>query len=222
MTIKSNKLAAVIFDMDGVLVDSIKYNHAALNETLAKYGITFTKEEYAKLGVSFRDKIVQIEKKYNKKLPPLMELSRINTQMQLEMLKADLHNAPKVKPLLAELERNGIKLAVGTASMRYRTELILKTLGIIECFSVIVTADEVQEHKPNPAVYLEVAKQLGVASEECAVVEDAPDGILAGKAAGMKVVGRLTEYHTKSELAKADLIVNNITELNYKKIANLF
>ncbi len=216
-------LKAVIFDMDGVLVDSPKYNKIAFQRVMAEHGIMIPDDYHKRhLGVSFRDTVADVEKTHGVKLPPLMSLSQKATAMQIEFLKADLKPNPLLKHFLKDIKKSGLKLAVGTASMRYRAEKFLELLGILNELDVLVTSDEVQNHKPSPDIYLETARQLKCKPSECVVIEDALSGIAAAKAAGMKVVGLVTQFHTATELKNTDLVVESLTELKLGALKKLF
>ncbi len=216
-------LKAVIFDMDGVLVDSPKYNKIAFQRIMAEHGIAISDDYHKRhLGASFRDTIADVEKTHGVKLPPLMSLSQKATAMQIEFLKADLKPNPLLKHFLRDIKKSGLKLAVGTASMRYRAEKFLELLGILNELDALVTSDEVQHHKPSPDIYLETARQLCVKPSECIVIEDALSGIAAAKAAGMKVVGLVTQFHSAAELKNTDLVVESLTELKLDILKKLF
>ncbi len=209
--------------MDGVLVDSPKYNKIAFQRVMAEHGIAIPDDYHKRhLGVSFRDTVADVEKTHRVKLPPLMVLSQKATAMQIELLKSDLKPNAELKRFLADIKKSGLKLAVGTASMRYRAEKFLELLGILGELDVLVTSDEVSNNKPNPDIYLETARQLGVKPAECIVVEDALSGIAAAKAAGMKVVGLVTQFHTAAELKNTDLVVESLAELKLETLKKLF
>ena len=209
--------------MDGVLVDSPKYNKIAFQRVMAEHGIMIPDDYHKRhLGVSFRDTVADVEKTHGVKLPPLMSLSQKATAMQIEFLKADLKPNPLLKHFLKDIKKSGLKLAVGTASMRYRAEKFLELLGILNELDVLVTSDEVQNHKPSPDIYLETARQLKCKPSECVVIEDALSGIAAAKAAGMKVVGLVTQFHTAVELKNTDLVVESLTELKLDALKKLF
>ena len=86
---------------------------------------------------------------------------------------------------------------------------------------MIVCAEDVAKHKPDPTIFLEAAKQLGIDPEDCVVVEDAANGIEAAKRAGMKAVGLVTEFHTAEELSQADLVIDKLADLKLEKLCNL-
>ena len=113
-------------------------------------------------------------------------------------------------------------MAIGTSSQSDRAKSLIRLLGIEEYFSVFITANDVNKHKPDPQVFLEAAKKLGIIPENCVVIEDAPVGIEAAKRGNMKAIAILRDYNTKEELKKADLTINSFSELDYDKLSGFF
>lgn len=215
-------LKAIIFDMDGVLVNSVKPIWESFNALLKEDGINFSNDYIKKnLARSLRDNLRLWRKEFGIKKYDLMEFSKKAGAIQLDLLKNEKVNQNLLN-LLKQAEKIGIKCAVATSSLRWRAEKILSLLNIRELFCIIVTADDIKNHKPAPDVFLEAARQLGVQSEECAVVEDAGDGIEAAKNANMKTVGLVTEYHSADELKFADIVINNFSELSISRVMSLF
>ena len=206
---KQNK--AVIFDLDGVIVDTAKYHFIAWQEIAWQLGINFTEKDNEKLkGVSRVKSLDIILELGNKKLSQaekdtLLEaknnryLSLISKMNEDEML-------PGIKKLLNDLQTAGMTFALGSASKNARR--ILNALGITDMFTAIVDGNDVTKAKPDPEVFTTAANKLGVPYEQCIVVEDSQAGIEAAKNAGMKVIG----IGDKNNLGKADLVLPN-TEL---------
>ena len=137
------------------------------------------------------------------------------------MVKGRLRPLPGVLKIINELKSLGFMLAVGSSGPSENVELLLDTLQIKHNFDVVITAKEVQKGKPEPDVFLIAAKALNVAPENCIVIEDAPVGIQAAKAAGMNCIA-LTTTHVKEELNGAQIISKNLTEISINDIINLF
>ena len=215
---------AVIFDMDGVLIDSLKIIHDTFNEVLEQYGIHLDKEEHKKycLGKSVKDSMKMWERDYrvNFDITP-DEFSKKAYDLQINVLKNG-KPGPELLMLLENLRQNNIPMGVGTSSTKVRAEETLKLLKINGYFPALVTVEDVNEHKPSPHVFLAVADKLQIPAECCAVIEDAAAGIEAAKRGNMKAIGYLTDYNSREELSKADLIISNFSELNHEKIAGLF
>lgn len=215
-------LKAIIFDMDGVLVNSVKPTWESFSILLKENGVNFS-DDYIKknLATSLRDNLQSWKKEFGIKDYDLMEFSKKAGAIQLDLLRNEKVNHNLLN-FLKQAEKLGIKCAVATSSLRWRAEKILSLLNIREFFYIIVTADDIKNHKPAPDVFLEAARQLGVQPEECLVVEDAENGIEAAKNANMKAIGLVTEYYSADELKLADIIINNFSELNIDKVKNLF
>ena len=211
---------AVIWDMDGVLVDSTKNIWDSFNKLLKPHGIHFSGEDIKKyLGHSLRDQIASWKERWGIDLE-VEKFSKQAGEAELQVMekKADKN----LLKLLNELRKNKVPMGVGTSSLRWRAEKILNLLGIKDYFSILVTAEDVTNHKPNPDIFLKVAKKLMVKPENCVVIEDASSGIEAAKRGNMKAIGHLTKYHKKSELEKADLVIENFSDISYSKIHKIF
>lgn len=220
--INKSKQLAVIFDMDGVLIDSTEIIWHSFRQLLEPYGIEVNDElikEY--LGRSLKDLLKLWEERFQVKLPNLSEFAHKSAVIQIEMMKEILAEKELIS-LLDDLKKNHFKLAIGTASEKTRTDQILDLLGIKKYFTVIITADDVSEHKPNPHVYLEAAKKIKVDPMRCVVIEDASSGIEAARRANMKSIGYLTKYNSSEILKDADLLIKGFDELSVEKIKSLF
>ena len=212
---------AVIFDMDGVLVDSNRYVWQSFEEVLKPYNIKFTKEEIrAQLGNSLKDIIAGWNKKYNLNLVDVDKFSREAGEIQFKLMKNEKPDLFLIK-FLESLKKHNIPMGVGTSSKKWRAEKMLKVLKIEKYFSALVTADDVTEHKPNPHVFLEVAKRLSINPIDCVVIEDAESGIEAAKRGNMKAIGFLREQNTRDEFKKADRIISSFSEIGYEDIRKL-
>lgn len=223
MAVKNEKQKlGVIFDMDGVLIDSTEIIWHSFRQLLAPYGIKVTDKlikEY--LGRSLKDLLKLLEKRFQVKLPDLSEFAHKSAVIQIEMMKENLAEKELIF-LLDDLKKNHFKLAIGTASEKTRTDQILDLSGIKKYFSAIITADDVSEHKPNPHVYLEAAKKIKVDPRRCVVIEDAATGIEAATRAKMKSIGYLTKYNSSEILKDADLLIKGFDEISVEKIKSLF
>jgi beta-phosphoglucomutase len=216
-------LKAIIFDMDGVLVNSTKYIWESFNVLLKDEGVHFTDKDIKKyLGLSLRDQIQQWKKEYGIKEINLEEFSRKAAEIQLEGIKKEFSPNNALHIFLNKAKAQNIKLAVATSSRRWRAEKILEILHIKDYFEAIVTSEDIHNHKPHPDVFLEAAKRLREHPEECVVFEDAVDGIRAARKGNMKVVAIKTQYQSTEELHEADLIIKDFSEMNVTRLEQLF
>lgn len=216
---------AVIFDMDGVLVDTTNYITISFNKLLEKYG-AYMNPEYRKktIGRSLRDQIEMWKKDFNiKEEIDLKDFSKKSLEIQLKLLKKDIKPNEYLLNLVKKLKDNNIKIAVATSSTKDRAIQLLKLVDFFDKIDALITVEDVKLHKPNPEMFLKTAEELEVNPENCIVVEDAVNGIQAANAANMKSIAFVTSYHAKEEFQDiADLIINDFSELDYKNITHLF
>lgn len=207
---------AVIFDMDGTMIDNMRYHKKAWMEYVKKHGMTITDEEFSqKISGNKNDKI--FENIFNKVLTraELDTYAEEKEALYRELYAPVIEEVPGLKKILKELREHNKKLAIATTAPKKNREFGLTALDLNDSFSVILGEEHVIHSKPAPDIYLETAKQLGVAPEKCIVFEDSPPGVTAGKAAGMKVIGILTT-HSKEDLKDADYQVSDFTHISFK------
>lgn len=178
----------VIFDCDGTLVDSMPAHFDAWCEALALYGAGgIFKEDvfFAMGGRPTRDIVVDLNSEYDLKLDPdAIALAK------REAFLRKLHSLELIDEVadFAKSLSGKIPIAVASGGSRHVIEKTLKLLGCSDWFDEVVTADDVPNGKPSPDIFLKAAELLGVAPERCLVIEDAPPGVIAAQAAGMKVI----------------------------------
>lgn len=178
---------AVIFDLDGTLVDSMWMWKSIDIEYLARYGYECPPELQKKIeGMSFSETAVYFKKTF--RLPDtLEEIKAAWVEMSLEKYRQEVPLKQGALNFLRHLEMNQIKMGIATSNGREMVDAVMESLRITRFFHVIKTACEVPAGKPAPDIYLAVAQELQVSPEHCLVFEDVPAGIMAGKAAGMEV-----------------------------------
>jgi len=212
---------AVIFDMDGVLVDSNKYILDSFNQILKPHKIFINRDNFKTyMGITSRGMQDRWKRDYGLDFDKEF-LAKETTRLQIQFLKKNAKTSKALLNFLKELKNHNIPIGVGTSSPRYRAEKILGFLKVKRFFSVIVDGDEIKKHKPDPEIFLKVAKALRIKSEKCVVIEDSALGIEAAKRAHMKTIGYLTRFHTRTELKDADITVNSFTKLSFKKVEKL-
>jgi len=194
----SRRFDCVIFDCDGVLVDSEPIVNRVLNQMLNELGIAISLEDSTALflGRAVREELDTIERMRGAPLPENWLshwLARRN-----EVLEAEVEAVPHVRDAIAAIAATGMPLCVASGADRVKVKLQLKRTGLLELFQHdadgqprehVFSATEVERSKPAPDVYLLAARTMGVEPSRCAVVEDSPAGITAGVAAGMTVFG---------------------------------
>ena len=178
---------AVIFDLDGVLADSEPWWKQIDAKLLAEYDVTYRGEYHRNvLGVSYR-LAVEFYKNAFHISASVEELMRRRGEIATDFFANRVGLFPSAKTTLEQLREMKLHLAVATSSVSASARAFLDRSGIRSFFDVIVTGDEVQRGKPYPDIYLQTARKLGIAPEECLVIEDALAGVAAAKAANMRV-----------------------------------
>jgi len=210
-----------IFDMDGVLIDTVSRHWNAYNEILEEmYGVRVDDTEIANLiGMSLPEQLPILKKKFNIKIDADKFVPLANERKEQAM--DGIEPKPGVVKLLRSLKDQGIKSGVGTSTSRITAIERLKNIGIYDCFSVVIGEEDVTHHKPDPEVYNLVAQKLDADPKATVVFEDAPSGIEAAISAGMKSVGICTTYTTREKLSRADLVVNSLEEVTLETIQML-
>jgi HAD superfamily hydrolase (TIGR01509 family) len=208
-------LRAVIFDLDGVLADSEPLWNEIDATLLAEHGVTYRGEYHREvLGVSYPI-AVEFYKKAFGISAPTEEMMRHRAEIAREFFATRVPIFPAAKAVLAELRQMKVPLAIGTSSVRASAVPFLERHELATFFATIVTGDEVVRGKPHPDIYLRAAEKLGVAPEECLVVEDALSGIAAGKAATMRVAAipdaRFVDVRDYQDAA--DYLIADLSEL---------
>ena len=182
-------IRAVLFDMDGTLIDTEKYYRVFWPKAMAEFGYHMTDEQVLSmrsLGRPFAP--ARLKEWFGEELDYYAVRARRTEMMEAQLDIDGIQLKPGAVEILEELRRRGILAAVATATPPDRTEKDLGLTGIRPYSSKIISATQVKEGKPSPDIYLYACEQLGLAPEECMAVEDAPNGILAAYRAGLRVV----------------------------------
>lgn len=204
-------IKAVIFDMDGLLVDSETLAMQATLEVVPALDIAFQPgEEKSMVGVSTKKFFTDLLEKHGSTMDPQIAVD-IFDGIYEKSLSTNLKAFDGAKTLPQQLKDQGLKLGLVSGSTTVQVNIVLNFLGIKDLFEVVISIDDVAHSKPNPEGFLLGAQKLGVAPEECVVLEDATAGVRAGKAAGMRVIG--VRNNGDQDLSEADEIVNNLTEV---------
>ncbi len=212
----------MIFDFDGVLCDSEPIHFEAFHAVLARAGVDLGREDYYEKYLGFDDRGAFLAIARDRGLAwsaeQVAKLSADKTVLVLERLAQSARAMPGVLEIVAAAAEAGVPLAICSGALRAEIELPCRCLGILERFTVIVSAEDVSEGKPSPEGYRLACARLARAIRRpldparCLVVEDSPFGIQAAKAAGMKVLAGATSYPLDA-LAEADLAVGAFTDV---------
>lgn len=215
-------LKAVIFDMDGVIIDSEPTHMKLENETYKKLGIEVSGDEHLSfVGATSNYMWDTLKNKYKltQTLEELIEYERNKYFKHLNSDECEITLIEGVKDLIKDLHKNRVKLAIASSSPLNVIEAIAKKFQIEEYFEVFVTGDYVAKSKPEPDIFLYAAEKLGVSPENCIVIEDSNNGVRAAKKAGMKCVGINSDVEARQDISMADLEINSFKEVNYIKLS---
>lgn len=213
---KIRQKKAILFDLDGTLVDSMWMWHQIDIEYLSGFGLECPPDlEKAIEGMSFSETAVYFKDRF--KLPKsLDEIKQAWISMSLEKYRSEVPLKKGARRFLEFLREQGILAGIATSNGQAMVEAVLESLEIRPYFQVVATACEVAAGKPAPDIYLEVARRLGVEPESCMVFEDVPAGIQAGKAAGMEVCAVEDAFSARMRAEKeqlADYFIEDYEEL---------
>jgi HAD superfamily hydrolase (TIGR01509 family) len=208
-------IEAVIFDMDGVLLDSEPLHQEATRRMLAGFGVAVEPgevEDEAFVGLTDAE-IFQVLRARHRLAPDVAELSRCFAATTGALVREHGTPLPGVPQVLQALRAAGNRLAVASSSSPELIATTLATLGIDRLFDQVVSGLDVGRGKPSPDVFLETAKRLGVAPAACLVIEDSRNGILAAAAAGMRRVAIPCPATRAHDFSEADLVLDALPSL---------
>lgn len=202
---------AIIWDMDGVIVDTGPSHFAAWREFLQSRGETYTEEDFRH---DFGRRNPEILKR---RFPALTaeeieDLSKIKEELFRRKVRNRLRLFPGVVRLLDIQRQADFSIALASSAPRENIDLILASLQIAGYFDCAISSEQVTKGKPDPEAFLLAARELGVAPSRCIVIEDAAAGVEAAGAAGMKCIA-VTNTHHASALAKADVVTDNLEKI---------
>jgi HAD superfamily hydrolase (TIGR01509 family) len=209
-------IRAVIFDVDGLLIDSEPYWRQTTKAFFAKYNKPFHENVHRHImGMGLRE-IIEYFKHEHGFIGETEALVKERIEMLYELLLKDVVLMEGVEELIRKLHKKGMPLAIATsAHIKEKTQLMLGKFGLEEMFTVFVSGEDVHKAKPAPDIYLKTADLLAVNPKDCLVLEDAPKGVQAGKAAGMYVIGVNKDERIFNELkeAGADSVCHSLEEV---------
>ena len=206
---------AVIFDMDGVITDSERWNIQATRDILKEENVQISAQELS----IFSGKTQEIIWGSLKERFQLRETAAFYVKRFFEVrdnmldVTGGVQPMPGVIELIRKLYAQEIPLAIASGSPMSDIEAYMRKLGILECFRIIVSGCDCQEGKPSPEIYLRASENIGYPPEKCIVIEDGLNGMKAAKAAGMYCVGYVPPSSYITDLSYADVIIRHFREL---------
>jgi len=206
---------AVIFDMDGVLVDTYQAHYRSWRHMAEAHGLTFSEEDFARgFGRTSRE-IIETQFNHGQLTPDQMAAMDAEKEAAFRrIIEEDFPEMPGARRLIETLRAAGFKLAVGSSAPPENVALSIEKLGVGRLLGATVHGQDVTRGKPDPQVFLLGAERLGAEPERCVVIEDAGAGVDAAHAAGMACVGLASTGRTRESLADAELVVDSLDELS--------
>lgn len=212
-------LKAILFDMDGVLVDSEEFIFEATKMMFAEHGITVKKEDTLPfVGTGENNYIAGIGLRNGFRVD--IERDKARTyQLYEQITSAKLKAQPGVSEFVSNCASKGLKMAVASSADKVKVMINLREIGLsVDNFRAIVTGEDVERKKPFPDIYIKAAKMIGLKPQECLVVEDAVSGVKAGKTAGAKCLALTTSFPSNL-LTEADWICENLAHVPVEAIS---
>lgn len=216
-------MKAVIFDLDGLLIDSEPFWREAVGTALAAVNVHLTSDEYVQAQGMRIDLLVEYwHQRYPWETPSTEELTEQVLRHLIDLVNK--HGKPKegVADVLDFFQERQIPIGLASSSPMYVIEAALKSLGIASYFDVVVSAESEQYGKPHPGVYLRAAEQLGVSPQYCIVFEDSGTGVLSAKSAGMVCIA-VPDPPTAGDkrLCIADRVIDSLADIDAEMWAQL-
>jgi HAD superfamily hydrolase (TIGR01509 family) len=209
----SGRYRAVIFDMDGLLLDTETLWHEAEVELFRRHGAEFTwDDKMAVIGTSFdftaryfADRLSRPREEGARLVDEMVELMHERVRRQVEARPGALELVERLREL------DGVRIGLASNSPRFLVEDALATAGLLGAFETIVTSSDVEHAKPAPDIYLRACADLGVAPSEALALEDSASGVAAAKAAGLDCIA--VPQYAETDVSAADRIVDSLEEL---------
>lgn len=204
----------IIFDMDGVLLDSEPMHQEIIYETFQLKGIPFDKAYIQTLTGMSAFPMWEKVKRDAQRLESVEELIKFHRDYFFKRLpEVKVPLVPHVKDVLEKFKNEGKHLSLASSSGRKLIDIFTQQTNIAHYFEVIMSGDDVKYSKPNPEIFLKVAQWYGLPATQFTVIEDSTNGVKAAKSAGMQCVGFQNPLSGGQDLSQADLLIHSMQEL---------
>ena len=197
----SKTIKAILFDMDGVLIDAKDWHYEALNKALGLFGVEISRYDHLNTfdGLPTKVKLEMLSKRFY--LPKELHafVNELKQQYTIDIIHEKCHPMFHHEYSLSKLHKDGFKIAVCSNSVRKTIELMMEKAKLAKYIDLILSNEEVKKSKPDPEIYNLAISTFGFKPEECLVVEDNPHGIQAGRASGANVLEVATVYDVNED-----------------------
>ncbi|MFC7668550.1 HAD family hydrolase [Hymenobacter humi] len=209
-------IRTVIFDMDGVIIDTEPLHHRAFFTQFAELGLAITEAEYATfLGGSTRNVFQRLQQEYG--LTQDVESLLLRKRAVFNQLfdeDADLDLLPGVRALIENLRAHGVRLVVASSASKATIARVFQRFALGPYFTHVVSGEDFVRSKPDPAIFRHAAALAETPVAECLVIEDSANGVTAAKAAGIYCIGYASPHSAGQDLRHADRIIQHFSELS--------
>lgn len=214
-------IRTVIFDMDGVIVDTEPVHRYAYFRHFDELGIQVSDEEYASFtGASTKNVYQHLKDKYGLDYPvQQLVMGKREFFNRAFDEKPDLELLDGVRRLIEDLHEHNIQLILASSASKSTIDRVMKRFGIGPYFTDLVSGEDFPRSKPDPAIFEYAASLSKAPKQECVVIEDSANGVTAAKAAGLYCIGYNSEHSPMQDLSHADLVVGHFSELSAARIA---
>ncbi|QNE40074.1 HAD family hydrolase [Hymenobacter sp. NBH84] len=214
-------IRTVIFDMDGVIVDTEPVHRYAFFRHFEELGIDVSDEEYAGFtGSSTKNVYQQLKQRYGlaAEIDDLMARKREFFNRAFDE-KPDLYLLGTVRALIEDLHAHDFQLILASSASKGTIGRVMKRFDLYPYFDHVLSGEDFTYSKPDPAIFEQAASLAVGSKKECIIIEDSTNGIAAGKAAGIYCIGFDSEHSALQDLSQADLVIHDFSELNAASIA---
>jgi len=204
---------AVIFDMDGVIIDSEPVQMKAINLVMAQWSVQLEEKDFIPMiGRRLADDYEYLQNKFGVPIP-FEAFFRQKTDAYQQLMKNEAVEMPGLTPLLKRLQSAGIKAAIASGSCPEDIEMVVNALRITAYFENLTSGHEVVNGKPHPEIYQLAANRLGIPYADCAAIEDTCYGVQSSKDAGMKCIAFPHPYTRHQDFSRADASVSSLDDI---------